>query len=235
MWAAGAAPPASGRTGARPRSRLRLACDHRLAALLASGEVLRAVGQLGVAIILLTVLIKLVFFPLSAASYKSMAKMKLITPRLQKLREMYARPTEDEPGDDGALQDREDQPARRLLPDPGADSGVHRAVLGPACGNRATPRAVHAVDQGPVALDPYYVLPILMTATMILQTRMNPVPPDPVQARVMQIMPFVFSIFFFFFPAGLVLYWLVNNILSIAQQWQIQRMFDRDKPAHAKR
>jgi YidC/Oxa1 family membrane protein insertase len=85
------------------------------------------------------------------------------------------------------------------------------------------------------ALDPYFVLPILMTATMVLQTRMNPTPPDPVQAKVMQFMPYFFSIFFFFFPAGLVLYWLVNNILSIAQQWQIQRMFERDKPAHAKR
>jgi len=85
------------------------------------------------------------------------------------------------------------------------------------------------------ALDPYYVLPILMTITMVIQTRLNPVPPDPVQAKVMQFMPFIFSIFFFFFPAGLVLYWLVNNILSILQQWQIQRMFDRDKPAHAKR
>jgi YidC/Oxa1 family membrane protein insertase len=85
------------------------------------------------------------------------------------------------------------------------------------------------------ALDPYYVLPILMTITMVLQTRMNPTPPDPVQAKVMKFMPFVFSIFFFFFPAGLVLYWLVNNILSILQQWQIQRLFDRDKPAHGKR
>ncbi len=85
------------------------------------------------------------------------------------------------------------------------------------------------------ALDPYYVLPILMTVTMVIQTKLNPTPPDPVQAKVMQVMPFVFSIFFFFFPAGLVLYWLVNNILSILQQWQIQRMFDRDKPAHAKR
>ena len=85
------------------------------------------------------------------------------------------------------------------------------------------------------AQDPYYVLPVLMAASMVLQTRMNPVPPDPVQAKVMQFMPYVFSVFFFFFPAGLVLYWLVNNILSIAQQWQIQRMFDRDKTAHAKR
>ena len=85
------------------------------------------------------------------------------------------------------------------------------------------------------ALDPYYVLPILMTVTMVVQTKLNPTPPDPVQAKVMQVMPFVFSIFFFFFPAGLVLYWLVNNVLSILQQWQIQRMFDRDKPAHARR
>jgi YidC/Oxa1 family membrane protein insertase len=85
------------------------------------------------------------------------------------------------------------------------------------------------------ALDPYYVLPILMTITMVLQTRMNPTPPDPVQAKVMQFMPYFFSIFFFFFPAVLVLYWLVNNILSILQQWQIQRLFNRDKPAHAKR
>ena len=108
-------------------------------------------GNWGVAIILLTVLIKLVFFPLSAASYKSMAKMKLITPRLTKLREMYGeRSPEDEPGDDGAVQDREDQSARRLLPDPGADPGVHRALLGAARGDRAAPRAVHAVDQGSV-------------------------------------------------------------------------------------
>src|SRR2546427_7385609 len=84
------------------------------------------------------------------------------------------------------------------------------------------------------ALDPYYVLPILMTITMVLQTRMNPVPPDPVQAKVMQFMPFVFSIFFFFFPAGLVLYWLVNNILSILPEWQNQPLFKPDKPAHGK-
>jgi YidC/Oxa1 family membrane protein insertase len=84
------------------------------------------------------------------------------------------------------------------------------------------------------ALDPYYVLPILMTGTMVLQTRMNPVPPDPVQAKVMQFMPFVFSIFFFFFPAGLVLYWLINNILSIAQQWQITRAMGQPKSAHGK-
>ena len=76
------------------------------------------------------------------------------------------------------------------------------------------------------AQDPYYVLPIIMAISMFLQTKMNPTPPDPIQAKMMTIMPIVFSIFFFFFPAGLVLYWVVNNILSIAQQWQITRMIE---------
>jgi YidC/Oxa1 family membrane protein insertase len=79
--------------------------------------------------------------------------------------------------------------------------------------------------------DPWFILPLLMGATMIIQTRLNPEPPDPVQAKVMKIMPVVFSVFFFFFPAGLVLYWLVNNVLSIAQQWQITRKLERQAQA----
>jgi YidC/Oxa1 family membrane protein insertase len=74
--------------------------------------------------------------------------------------------------------------------------------------------------------DPYYVLPLIMGATMIIQTRLNPTPPDPIQAKVMMIMPVVFSVFFFFFPAGLVLYWLVNNVLSILQQWRINTVIE---------
>jgi YidC/Oxa1 family membrane protein insertase len=193
-------------------------------------------GNWGVAIILLTVLIKIVFFPLSAASYKSMAKMKLITPRLQKLREMYAN---DRQKMNQAMMEL--YKTEKINPLGGCFPILVQIpvfialywVLLAAIELRHAPFILWIKDLS--ALDPYYVLPILMTATMVLQTRMNPVPPDPVQARVMQIMPFVFSIFFFFFPAGLVLYWLVNNILSIAQQWQIQRMFNRDKPAHAKR
>jgi len=193
-------------------------------------------GNWGIAIILLTVLIKIVFFPLSAASYKSMAKMKLITPRLQKLREMYAH---DRQKMNQAMMEL--YKTEKINPLGGCFPIVVQIpvfialywVLLAAIELRHAPFMLWIKDLS--ALDPYYVLPILMTATMVLQTRMNPVPPDPVQARVMQIMPFAFSIFFFFFPAGLVLYWLVNNILSIAQQWQIQRMFDRDKPAHAKR
>jgi YidC/Oxa1 family membrane protein insertase len=79
--------------------------------------------------------------------------------------------------------------------------------------------------------DPWYVLPTLMMASMIVQTKLNPTPPDPIQARVMMIMPFAFGVMFYFFPAGLVLYWFVNNILSILQQWQITRMIEGGKPA----
>jgi YidC/Oxa1 family membrane protein insertase len=196
----------------------------------------RWTGNWGVAIILLTIVIKLLFFPLSAASYKSMAKMKLITPRLTKIREMY--------GNDRARMNQammELYKTEKINPLGGCFPilvqipvfiALYWTLLA-AIELRHAPFILWIKDLS--ALDPYYVLPVLMTVTMVLQTRMNPVPPDPVQAKVMQFMPYVFSVFFFFFPAGLVLYWLVNNILSIAQQWQIQRMFDRDKTAHARR
>ncbi len=193
-------------------------------------------GNWGVAIILLTVTIKFVFFPLSAASYKSMAKMKLVTPRMTKIREMY--------GNDRAKMNQammELYKTEKINPLGGCFPILVQIpvfialywVLLAAIELRHAPFMLWIQDLS--ALDPYYVLPILMTVTMVIQTKLNPVPPDPVQAQVMKYMPFVFSIFFFFFPAGLVLYWLVNNVLSILQQWQIQRMFDRDKPAHAKR
>ena len=193
-------------------------------------------GNWGVAIILLTVLLKLIFFPLSAASYKSMAKMKLVTPRLTKIREMYGH---DRQKMNQAMMEL--YKTEKINPLGGCFPILVQIpvfialywVLLAAIELRHAPFVLWIRDLS--ALDPYYVLPILMTITMVLQTRMNPVPPDPVQAKVMQFMPFVFSIFFFFFPAGLVLYWLVNNILSILQQWQIQRMFNRDKPAHGKR
>jgi len=193
-------------------------------------------GNWGVAIILLTITIKLVFFPLSAASYRSMAKMKLVTPRMQKIREMYEK---DRQKMNQAMMEL--YKTEKINPLGGCFPILVQIpvfialywVLLAAIELRHAPFIFWIRDLS--ALDPYYVLPILMTVTMVVQTRLNPVPPDPVQAKVMQFMPFIFSIFFFFFPAGLVLYWLVNNILSILQQWQIQRMFNRDKPAHAKR
>ena len=193
-------------------------------------------GNWGVAIILLTITIKLVFFPLSAASYKSMAKMKLVTPRLTKIREMYAH---DRQKMNQAMMEL--YKTEKINPLGGCFPILVQIpvfialywVLLAAIELRHAPFILWIKDLS--ALDPYFVLPILMAGTMVLQTRMNPKPPDPVQAKVMQFMPYVFSVFFFFFPAGLVLYWLVNNCLSIAQQWQIQRMFDRDKTAHARR
>jgi YidC/Oxa1 family membrane protein insertase len=190
----------------------------------------------GVAIILLTILIKIIFFPLSAASYKSMAKMKLVTPRLTKIREMYGH---DRQRMNQAMMEL--YKTEKINPLGGCFPILVQIpvfialywVLLAAIELRHAPFILWIKDLS--ALDPYYVLPILMTVTMVLQTKMNPVPPDPVQAKVMQFMPYVFSIFFFFFPAGLVLYWLVNNMLSIAQQWQIQRMFERGKTAHAKK
>jgi YidC/Oxa1 family membrane protein insertase len=79
--------------------------------------------------------------------------------------------------------------------------------------------------------DPFYILPVLMAVSMFVQTKLNPTPPDPVQAKVMMFMPIAFSVMFFFFPAGLVLYWVVNNCLSIAQQWSINRMLGTNNKA----
>ena len=193
------------------------------------------VGNWGVAIILLTVLIKAVFFPLSAASYKSMAKMKLVTPRMTKLREQY--------GNDRARLNQammELYKTEKINPLGGCLPIVVQIpvfislywVLLASVELRHAPFYLWIHDLS--VQDPYYVLPLLMMGSMLIQTKLNPVPPDPVQAKVMMIMPFAFGVMFFFFPAGLVLYWLVNNILSIAQQWQITRMIGGEK-AHARR
>jgi YidC/Oxa1 family membrane protein insertase len=187
----------------------------------------KLVGNWGVAIILLTVLIKLLFYPLSAASYKSMAKMKAVAPKLQRIKELY--------GDDRqrlhqAMMDL--YKTEKINPMGGCLPIVVQIpvfialywVLLQSVELRQAPFMLWITDLS--AADPYYILPIVMGATMILQTRLNPTPPDPIQARMMQIMPIAFSIFFFFFPAGLVLYWLVNNVLSIAQQWHINRLLE---------
>ncbi|TAK72098.1 MAG: membrane protein insertase YidC [Betaproteobacteria bacterium] len=188
------------------------------------------VGNWGVAIILLTVLIKAVFFPLSAASYKSMAKMKLVTPRMTKLREQYGN---DRARLNQAMMDL--YKTEKINPLGGCLPIVVQIpvfislywVLLASVELRHAPFYLWIHDLS--AQDPYYVLPLLMMGSMVIQTKLNPVPPDPVQAKVMMIMPFAFGVMFFFFPAGLVLYWLVNNILSIAQQWQITRMIEGGK------
>jgi YidC/Oxa1 family membrane protein insertase len=187
------------------------------------------VGNWGVAIILLTVIIKLLFYPLSAASYRSMAKMRVLAPKLQRLKDQY--------GDDRQrLQQAmmELYKTEKINPLGGCMPILVQIpvfialywVLLASVELRHAPFMLWIDDLA--AADPWFILPILMAATMWIQTMLNPEPPDPVQAKVMKIMPLVFSVFFFFFPAGLVLYWLVNNVLSIAQQWQITRTMERD-------
>ncbi len=189
-------------------------------------------GNWGLAIILLTVVIKLIFFPLSAASYRSMAKMKLVTPRLMKLREQYA---DDKAKLNQAMMDM--YKTEKINPLGGClpilvQIPVFIAlywVLFESVELRNAPFYLWIKDLS--APDPWYVLPTLMMASMIVQTKMNPTPPDPVQAKVMMIMPFAFGIMFYLFASGLVLYWFVNNILSILQQWQITRMIGGAKTA----
>ena len=184
-------------------------------------------GNWGLAIIALTVIIKGAFFPLSAASYKSMARMKKVTPRLTQLRERY--------GSDRAKMNQammELYKEEKINPLGGCLPIVIQIPVFIALYwvLLATVEMRHAPFYGWItdlsAQDPWYILPVIMAVSMFIQTKMNPTPPDPIQAKMMLIMPVVFSVFFFFFPAGLVLYWVVNNILSIAQQWQISRMIE---------
>jgi YidC/Oxa1 family membrane protein insertase len=187
-------------------------------------------GNWGWAIVLLTILVKLVFFPLSAASYRSMAKMKLVTPRLTKLREQY--------GDDRAKLNQammEMYKQEKINPLGGClpivvQIPVFIALYWVLLGSvelRQAPFMGWIRDLS--SPDPWYVLPVFMLISMVIQTKMSPAPPDPVQAKVMMLMPFIFGVMFFWFPAGLVLYWFVNNVLSIGQQWQISRMFTEKK------
>ena len=195
----------------------------------------KLVNNWGVAIILLTVLIKLAFYPLSAASYRSMAHLRELTPRLQSMKEKF--------GDDRQKMQQammELYKTEKINPLGGClpilvQIPVFIALYWVLLGSvemRHAPFMLWIQDLS--AIDPYYVLPVLMGLTMIIQTKLNPKPTDPIQAKVMMIMPVVFSVFFFFFPAGLVLYWLVNNILSIAQQWHINRATERATAAKKK-
>ena len=185
------------------------------------------VGNWGWAIVLLTVLIKLAFYKLSEASYRSMAKMRKFSPRFQQLRERYA---DDRAKLNEAMMKmyREEKvnplggcwPILVQIP-------VFIAlywVLLESVELRQAPFIGWVQDLS--VRDPYYVLPVLMGASMLVQTKLNPTPPDPFQAKLMMALPVVFTVFFLFFPAGLVLYWLVNNLLSIAQQWYIIRRMD---------
>jgi YidC/Oxa1 family membrane protein insertase len=190
----------------------------------------------GVSIILLTIIVKGIFYWPSAASYRSMARMRVVAPKLQKIKEQYG---DDKQRMQQAMMDlyrnEKINPLGGCLPIL-IQIPVFIAlywVLLASVELRQAPFALWIDDLS--APDPYFILPVLMGISMIIQSKLTPAPPDPVQARIMKIMPIAFSVFFFFFPAGLVLYWLVNNILSIAQQWSITRTMEREHAAHQRR
>jgi YidC/Oxa1 family membrane protein insertase len=181
-------------------------------------------GNWGVAIILVTFLLKLVFYPLSEASGRSMAKMKTLQPRIKNLQETYADDREKLGRAMMELYKREKiNPVAGCLPIV-IQIPVFLAfywVLLESVEMRQAPFAFWIHDLS--SRDPYFILPLIMAGAMFVQYKLNPAPPDPVQARVFMIMPIVMSATFAFFPAGLVLYWVTNTILSIAQQWNINR------------
>ena len=185
------------------------------------------VGNWGWSIIFLTMLIKGIFFPLSAASYKSMARMRAVAPKLAALKEQH--------GDDRQKMSQammELYKKEKINPLGGCLPILVQMpvflslywVLLESVEMRQAPFMLWITDLS--IKDPFFILPIIMGATMFIQQQLNPTPPDPMQAKVMKMMPIIFTFFFLWFPAGLVLYWVVNNCLSIAQQWYITRKIE---------
>jgi YidC/Oxa1 family membrane protein insertase len=178
----------------------------------------------GWAIVALVVLLKIAFYWLNAKAYASMAKMKAINPRIMEMRErLKDNPQQMQQEMMRIYREEKVNPMGGCLPIV-IQIPVFIAlywVLLSSVEMRNAPWMLWIKDLS--AADPYYILPFLMTLSTMLQTALNPAPPDPMQAKMMWFMPLIFSVMFFFFPAGLVLYWLTNNILSIAQQWIINK------------
>lgn len=189
-------------------------------------------GNWGIAIILLTFAIKLLFYPLSSAAYRSMAKMKEEAPRIKRMQEQF--------GDDKQRLQKEMMELYRkkkinplggclpILIQIPVFIALYWVLLG-SVELRQAPFALWIDDLS--VPDPYYVLSLIMGIAMFLQTKLSPAPPDPTQAMVMKIMPIGFAGFSILFPSGLVLYWAVNTILSIAQQWYITRRLQKPQPS----
>ena len=210
-------------------------------------------GNFGVAILVFTVFVKLLFFPLANYSYRSMSRMKLLAPKMQALREQFKdNPQELQKRTMGLYKEEKVNPASGCLPmlvQIPVFFSLYKVIL-VTIEMRHAPffgwiRDLSAVDPtnifnlfglipfDPGTLTPFLhmgVWPLIMGCTMFLQQKMNPPPPDPVQARVFQFMPIIFTFMMASFPAGLVIYWSWNNTLSVAQQWFIQRRTSLPKP-----
>lgn len=194
-------------------------------------------GNWGWAIVLVTVFLKILFYRLSAAGYRSMANMRRVQPRIMSIRERYKN---DKQRLNQAMMDIYKE--EKINPLGGCFPILIQIpvfialywVLLESIELRHAPFILWIHDLS--APDPFWVLPVLMGITMFIQQKLNPAPMDPVQEKVMMSLPFVFTIFFGFFPSGLVLYWVVNNVLSIAQQWMITRKLEKDGlSAHPKK
>jgi len=200
-------------------------------------QIHQVVQNWGWAIIILTIFIKLIFFPLSAASYKSMARMKEVQPRLVQMKEQYKNDPQKLNQAMMAMYKQEKiNPLGGCLPVliqiPVFISLYWVLLLSVEMRGAPWLGWIHDLSKPDTLLSdlvglsiPIGILPIIMAVSMFIQTKLNPTPPDPIQAKVMLYMPLAFSLMFFFFPSGLVLYYIVNNVLSIAQQWQINKMF----------
>lgn len=184
----------------------------------------KLIGNWGWAIVALVVVLKVAFYWLNASAYRSMAKMKAINPRVMEMRErLKDKPQQMQQEMMRIYREEKVNPLGGCLPilvQMPFFIALYWVLLS-SVEMRNAPWVGWIKDLS--AIDPYFILPLLMTGTSLLQTWLNPTPPDPVQAKMMWIMPLVFSVMFFFFPAGLVLYWLTNNVLSIAQQYLINK------------
>ena len=190
------------------------------------------VANWGVAIIVVTFLIKLVFYKLTESSGRSMAKMRNLQPRMKALQDRYK---DDKQALSQAMMDlykREKvNPAAGCLPIL-IQMPFFLAfywVLLESVEMRQAPFALWITDLS--TRDPYFILPLIMGVAMFTQQKLNPAPADPVQAKVMQVMPIMFTVFFAFFPSGLVLYWVTNTLLSIAQQWKVNKVVEAEMKA----
>ncbi|WP_313704641.1 membrane protein insertase YidC [Massilia sp.] len=187
-------------------------------------------GNWGWTIIAFTILIKLAFFPLSAAGYRSMAKMRVVTPKMQAIRERYKNdPAKMQQATMELYKSEKINPLGGCLPIL-VQMPVFLAlyyVLQASVEMRGAPWIGWITDL--TQPDPFFILPVLYAISMFVTAKLNPQPADPMQAKMMLFMPLAFSVMFVFFPSGLVLYWVVNNLVSIAQQWVITKKFEPKK------
>lgn len=192
------------------------------------------VGNWGWSIILLTVLVKLILWPLSSKSYRSMAKMRVIAPEMQRMKEEFGEDRMRFSQEMMALYKREQvNPLSGCLPLL-LQMPIFLSlywVLMESVELRHAPWFGWIQDLS--AMDPWFILPLVMGATMFVQQMLNPQPADPMQAKVFRLMPIIFTVFLLFFPAGLVLYWIVNNLITILQQWFINQSVKKDREKKA--